>query len=551
MAGYSYSSRISWPEYLQLSATDRTTEQVQMLRYDIATSSRELIANQEQLAAAGIARLEGGLESTARAQESIALEIAVLSRSLGALDDSISALAGTVEWGFSNLLADTAEIRSALKSLVSLASSPSKTWSYEQFRVARDAFKMGLRDQALAAIERAVNGYQNHLGYELDYRFYYLRGLILLGNFQAPSVEIGDIALAENAFLRAYQLASAAKSRSAGSMILCAGWAAYCQGEIERARAHTHVALIVAPDDPTANFQYAKFSCAGDDREHGIAFLKEAISLCPLLAVKAFSDADMMKYEPEMNRLLIEMREALVVKSKSQMDKMGEMAATILSLKVDGIRLREFCDVTKAESEIARTLEARDCGTYFGALEIEDRCAAAISELAAQQKRFRSHILDQLGQKIRKLDSMAADSANVEIKGHDWVVKAAAVLCTVPATFIAAKVNHHYEVLHDAWRARLLKALVANGKDPTDYTWHAVEEWGRKSMAPEPSKGGYEVIGVWLGIVAVGALAATLFRVIQCNQQLQKRDKMVSDIQAEKEVLEKLRAQRASEWRAS
>ena len=164
MLGYSFSSKLSWPEYLNLKATDRSTEQIRLMRYDIESSNRQLIANNQQLHLHGISTVMQGFDSLQQGVDSAAKSIDTVSLTLDTLTRSFESLAGTVEWGFSNLLATAKDISMSLAALVSMVSTPTQTWALEQFTIAREAFSMGLREEALASPSSRFQGHPGQSG---------------------------------------------------------------------------------------------------------------------------------------------------------------------------------------------------------------------------------------------------------------------------------------------------------------------------------------------------------------------------------------------------
>jgi hypothetical protein len=69
-----------------------------------------------------------------------------------------------------------------------------------------------------------------------------------------------DLAQAEESFLTAARYAKADYPQDSGRALLCAGWAAYCEGKLNDALAYTEQAVAIYPGLGEALFQAAKCS---------------------------------------------------------------------------------------------------------------------------------------------------------------------------------------------------------------------------------------------------------------------------------------------------
>jgi tetratricopeptide (TPR) repeat protein len=234
MSYYVSGSSLSYPDYLQAKSFESS------FKSEIFKQTRSIIASNEELQQQHIAAIES------------------VSSGIEQLSFDAQELTATFQWGFSELLTAVGRVNDALAELVKIAKTPAQTWAYEQFEVARDAFRQGLYQESLEYLERAINGYAGNTGHKLEYRFHYLLGTIRLGSFRNTSKDIVSLAEAENAFLRAARYAQHDHPKEAGRALLAAGWAAYCQGKMPEATQYSEQAISLVHDLAEGYFQVAK-----------------------------------------------------------------------------------------------------------------------------------------------------------------------------------------------------------------------------------------------------------------------------------------------------
>jgi tetratricopeptide (TPR) repeat protein len=280
MSSYIHGSGISYKAYLQAK------EFVDDIRWDISRTNLNLIATNEALQENGL-RLEHSINEL---QETVV-------EGLGTLDASINELSAKFDWGIARLEAALGGINDSLSDLVRLVGSPERTWAYEQFDMARDAFRRGLFPEALEYIERAINGDQHHTGYKIEHRFHHFLGIVRRGDYKNTSPDIVDLEKAERAYVNASRYAEADHKSDAARALCGAGWVAYCQGKIDVSETYTRRSLQFAKTGE-ANYQLSKLLMHRNSVQAGLERLADAIQTDPLYGIRCFDDPDFQRHEP-------------------------------------------------------------------------------------------------------------------------------------------------------------------------------------------------------------------------------------------------------------
>ena len=117
--GWFYKASLTYPEFLQAKQFEKS------LRYSIDEQTRTLVANERDLAEAHI--------SAVQEQNTLLAEI---SANISSKLDEIN---GTLNWGFTEVIAGIGRVNDQLADLIRLARTPAQTWAYEQYEIARDA----------------------------------------------------------------------------------------------------------------------------------------------------------------------------------------------------------------------------------------------------------------------------------------------------------------------------------------------------------------------------------------------------------------------------
>ncbi len=393
MSYYVYSTSLPYSDYLQAkSFVDEVADGSRAVRSEVARQSREIVATLEELNERGIrvadeARRElTGLRADVREGfEQVTLGLEGMSK---AIDD----LNATFHWGFSRLISGVGRMSDTLEELVALAKTPSQTWAYEQFEIARDALRRQLYREALAALDRAINGKGDNVGYALEWRFHHLKGVILLGDVDTSDPALVDLGKAEEAFATASRYAKTDYRTEAALAALAAGWAAYCQGKMEVAGAHTQQAITLNPSLAEALFQAAKIKMHTGQVDSALQFLRSAIAADRNYSVKAAADGDFQKHSDRLNGLLDECR--------SQARDAAEKAIQIAYTEIETMKewhVEEAAQVEYGEAikNLPSAQESFSHQTFYGYLDAM-RCASIAAESATSATEAQKNRLKQL-----------------------------------------------------------------------------------------------------------------------------------------------------------
>jgi tetratricopeptide (TPR) repeat protein len=304
---YVYSSGLSYKEYLQAKKfvdeiTSATRKSGRAVRMEISRQTREIIASREVLA-----------QEQIRLRESLTEGFEILSYELQGISSGIKELNARFHWGFSQVIASIGRMNDALAELIKIAKTPAKTAAYEQYEIARHAFRRRLYPESLEAVEKAI------ATYKLDWRFHQLKGTLHLGSVRNQSLM--DLAQAEESFLLAARYAKADYPQDAARAYLAAGWAAYCQGKLEKALAHTKEAIAIRPKLGEALFQAAKIHMALAKVNKALPLLERAIDVDHLYVLRAASDGDFQKHDDKLREFLEGLRRKQYQKCKARVQK--------------------------------------------------------------------------------------------------------------------------------------------------------------------------------------------------------------------------------------
>ena len=308
MADYIWGT--GYPQYLQNQAyvKDVTTAMRSAARDTagaIGDSTRSLLVGIEQGAATTAAAQREATDRLVEAQmETAQLTAEGLGRVAGAIDD----LHSCFRWGFSQMLAGIGAMNDSLQSLIRVAKTPAQTAAYEQFEIARDAFRQQLFGECLEALGRAINGDHTSPGYKLEWRFHELEAIVRLG-FAGCDVSLVDPVKSEQSFLLAARYAKTDYPKEAARAFLSAGWAAFIQQKLPDALRHTEAAIQLDDRLGEALFQAAKVRMALGQPGEALPVLRQAIELDRGYAIKAAADGDFRRHEGDLNRFYEAMRQ--------------------------------------------------------------------------------------------------------------------------------------------------------------------------------------------------------------------------------------------------
>lgn len=346
--GWSSRASLTYPEFLQAKEFEKS------YRYAIDEQTRALIANENDLAEAHIAVI--------REQNSLLAEIGTT------IATNIAEINGTLNWGFSEVIAGIGRLNDQLSDLVKIARTPAQTWAYEQFDIARDAYRKSLYSESLRYLDRAINGAAGSAGYDLEYRFHFLKGLILLGSYANNDPSVLDLPAAETSFLLAARFSRSDYQEESARSLLLASRAAYCNRKLDHAMRHITECISLAPRPVAeAHFQRAKIFCAMGERLHDAAEdIIVAVRLERVYALKIGSDGDIAPHESLVMARIDKLRSAL--KAELEVAETAILAALQRrqSICIHGL---SYSDPTPLKEVVASFRKKVSAGTYYSLLD--------------------------------------------------------------------------------------------------------------------------------------------------------------------------------------
>ena len=376
MSNYVFGTSLSYRDYLQAKSFERS------LKGEISSSTRSIIASNEELQRENISVLRDLSSSVSSGLENISIELSDLS-------SGIDQLNATFQWGFSELLTQTSRINDSLDELVRLAKTPAQTWAYEQFEIARDADRKGLFEEAIEYLDRAINGYGGQTGYKLEYRFHFLLGRIRIGSFRNHSKEIVSQEDAERSFLYAARYAAQDAPKEAAHALLAAGWAAYSRGDPKNAQDYTQQAISFDPKLGEAHFQLAKILMHINKPEQALIPLQTSIDLDRHYTIKAATDGDFKPHETQVNSLFEANRRRAQEKSQELLTALDHEQTALEHQRATEFHLVKSLPLDEFSKAMEQANAAASQGTLYGYLDALEFCHEAQSQLKQASERMR------------------------------------------------------------------------------------------------------------------------------------------------------------------
>jgi|GEM_PF-5809548 len=391
MTAYVFSKALPYTDYLQANG-----------QHD------ELKQSISQAALSVVASIEESTRFTERmnAERSASLEL------------KLEEINSTFQWGFSELLLAVSGVRDSLQDLIRVSKTPAQTWAYEQFEIARDAFRRGLYEEAEKYLERAIGGFGSNPGYDLEYRFHYFLGVLHIGSFRNHANKIVTPEKAEQSFLRAARCARHDLPGEAGRAFLAAGWAAYCQGKFLDALAHATEGKNLRPNLPEAHYQRAKILAHIGNCTESMAALRKAVLMDREYSLKALTDGDFQKLGTALPALLKSLRDEAAERTAISWEKLQRLSWSFtlslgkFSIRAveDGQRLAAIAE--KAQDSIQR---ARASQYYFDYLDAYADCEITRTTVPAVVGTFLDRASSQLQEQIVEIEHRKA--ANQQSSG--------------------------------------------------------------------------------------------------------------------------------------
>jgi len=219
-------------------------------------------------------------------------QLQTVNINLKAMQGAIQHQTSIVDWRLGQVVERLEGLTDSLEVLIELAKSPSQVWAYEQFDIAREAYRRRLYDDALTSVDRAIGGYGSQTGYNLDYRFYALKGHIRMGSIENTSPHIVNPEAAEECFIKAAEYAASVSSLATSECLCFAAVAALGCGDENRASEHIERALKFYEHNAEAKFLQAKLNFRNGDIDAGGPQLIVAMSIDKGYVLKALMDGD-------------------------------------------------------------------------------------------------------------------------------------------------------------------------------------------------------------------------------------------------------------------
>ncbi len=313
MSNYVWGTSLSHADYLQAKSfvTDvksATRDAARKVSMDISRQTRDVIASNESLQRDQMELLTASTDRTVGALNDGFERISYsMDAGFDRLSDGISELNATFHWGFGAVLASIDHMNDTLSELVKIAKTPVQTVAFNHFEIARNAFRQGLYRESLEELDRAISGDHTSAGYKLEWRFHQMKGTLQLG-FADSDISLHDLAKAEESFLAAARYGKTDYPHDAGRAFLSAGWAAYCQGKMKEALAHTEQAIDLHPEMGEVFFQASKVQMALGEVESALPMLAKAIEIDRFYALKAAGDGDFQQHDAQLRGFLEELR---------------------------------------------------------------------------------------------------------------------------------------------------------------------------------------------------------------------------------------------------
>ena len=207
----------------------------------------------------------------------------IISLNLWQIAKSRRRVSASVEGGFQALFVKGDEHSPALAHLRSpeeAAPVPAADWATAQYQAALDLLGASHYREALEVVRLTLAGTDQRPACTSDHRLHYLHGVLLSGApGEQKSIELVDLAAAEQAFLTAAHATPHAQPTAAALAYVGAGKAAYAQGRLDHAEQHYRAALAVTEHCGEAKYQMARLQTHAKDL-HGVQmFLRTAFDI--------------------------------------------------------------------------------------------------------------------------------------------------------------------------------------------------------------------------------------------------------------------------------
>ena len=493
MSNYIFGTSLSYSDYLQAKSFESA------LRSDVSSHTRSIIASNDELLGEHIILSK----SVSDGFEQVSFDLQSISQVITDLD-------ATFRWGFSELLIEVGRVNDALSELVKAIKNPAQTWAYEQFDIARDAYRKELHQEALEYLDRAINGYAANTGYKLEYRFHYLLGTIRMGSFKSPSPDLVNLSEAEHAFLVAARYGLRDHPKEAACAYLAAGWTAYCQGNMQNAKQSTEQAIELDNELAQAHFQQAKIQMHVGDPDRALLALRHAIELDRGYSIEAAADDDFKRHEARVNSLMDTLRHETREKARAALAAAQQLAIETERQEIPGFPLTKYAEVAPAKDALHRALRAAQSDTYFGQLDALSLCCQASLALRKAVVEYASRAGAESRQEISRLDALIS-----ETRRQSWQDRWISLAFFGPVLFFIIgcvqcnsvhQANNRQEAVRRAAVNRAADEMRRKGYDPNKVTVQQARELGFRIEDLPPMDTGSSAPGVWFTWFLLGSV---------------------------------------------
>jgi len=219
-----------------------------------------------------------------------------LTAELQVVEGNLREIGALLDWGFSDIIAENRQMNQTLEDLLKTAKSPSQTWAFEQFDMAREAYSRGLAKEALEYVNNAINGFQGQTGNRLDPRFHFLKGTILLGNKKHHEPDVVNVQAAKQCFEDAARYAVGSndeETRLFAAEAYChAAFVAYCLDDMDSVVALCKQAVTIDPQLAESYYLVAKVSSRQGKESATFRSVRKALEIDADYIVKFSTDKD-------------------------------------------------------------------------------------------------------------------------------------------------------------------------------------------------------------------------------------------------------------------
>lgn len=398
---WSGQSRVSYHDFLQAKQFEGS------VRYAIDNQTKGLVATNQQLHERGIevlqesldenfSLLSQGLGDISEGIEGVSNQITELSRGVAgvreAIEDGTKEVTATLHWGFSALRLSVGGLQDSLNELIAIARTPSQTWAYEQFEIARDEFERQLYSEALDSLNRAIDGYGSNAGYKTEFRFHFLLGTIRLGSYQNSDLAIVHPGEAELAFVNAARYAEHNHPLEAAHALTSAGRSAFVQGQLDRAFQYTNRALSLNPRLAPALYQMARIYWVRDDLNSGAKALYNSIIIDPDLSICASGETDFLSNHIMLNKVIDAAKNHFAQIATMNIQKFEVAIKKFSGFAYYNISTKQLLDneVLSLQQTLSRATQSLKTGTLLGgvkAIETLKPSEIVFSDLFEEYKR--------------------------------------------------------------------------------------------------------------------------------------------------------------------